>query len=94
MEPVDVSGGGVFGLGAGLPCGRPDQFRLDGLEERLQQMRRKSVAQDVQRGAFFTPAIFLAEVSDRCSCRAEIGLILGRPGKSLAVRTHLAPIAA
>ena len=89
-----MSGGSVFGLCAGLPCDRPDQLRLDGLGERLQQMRRKSVAQDVQRDAFFTPAIFLAEVSDRCSCRGEIGLMLGRPGKSLAVRTHLAPIAA
>ena len=68
-----------------------DWMVLNNVSSRL---RRKSVAQDVQRGAFFTPAIFLAEVSDRCSCRAEIGLILGRPGKSLAVRTHLAPIAA
>jgi hypothetical protein len=33
IEPVDVSGDGVFGLLAGLPSDRPDQFRLDGLEE-------------------------------------------------------------
>lgn len=35
MEPVDVSGDGVFGLLAGLPGDRLDQLRLDGLEERL-----------------------------------------------------------
>ena len=35
IEPVDVSGDGVFGLLAGLPCDRPDQFGLDGLEERF-----------------------------------------------------------
>ena len=35
IEPVDVSGDGVFGLLAGLPGDRPDQFRLDGFEERL-----------------------------------------------------------
>ena len=35
IEPVDVSGDGVFGLLAGLPCHRPDQFGLDGLEERF-----------------------------------------------------------
>jgi hypothetical protein len=33
MEPVDVSGDGVFGLLAGLPGDRPDQLRFDGLEE-------------------------------------------------------------
>ena len=33
IEHVDVSGDGIFGLGAGLPCDRPDQLRLDGLEE-------------------------------------------------------------
>lgn len=33
MEPVDGSGGGVFGPLAGLPGDRPDQLRLDGLEE-------------------------------------------------------------
>jgi hypothetical protein len=33
MEPVDVSGDGVFGLLAGLQCDWPDQFRLDGFEE-------------------------------------------------------------
>ena len=35
MEPVDVSGDGVFGLLAGLPGDWPDQLRLDGFEERL-----------------------------------------------------------
>lgn len=35
MEPVDVSGDGVSGPLAGLPGDRPDQLRLDGLEERL-----------------------------------------------------------
>ena len=35
IEPVDVSGDGVFGLLAGLPCNWPDQLRLDGLEERF-----------------------------------------------------------
>lgn len=35
IEPVDVSGDGVFGLLAGLPCDWPDQLRLDGLEERF-----------------------------------------------------------
>jgi hypothetical protein len=33
MEPVDVSGDGIFGLLAGLPGDRPDQLRLDGPEE-------------------------------------------------------------
>ena len=33
IEPVDVSGDGVFGLLPGLPGDRPDQLRLDGLEE-------------------------------------------------------------
>ena len=33
IEPVDVSGDWDFGLLAGLPCDRPDQLRLDGLEE-------------------------------------------------------------
>jgi hypothetical protein len=33
IEPVDISCDGVFGLLAGLPGDRPDQFRLDGLEE-------------------------------------------------------------
>ena len=35
VEPVDVSGHRVLGLAAGLPGDRPDQFGLDGLEERL-----------------------------------------------------------
>ena len=35
IEPVDVSGDGIFGLLAGLPSDQPDQFRLDGLKERL-----------------------------------------------------------
>lgn len=35
IEPVDVSGDGVFSLPAGLPCNRPDELRLDGLKERL-----------------------------------------------------------
>ena len=35
IEPVDVSGDGVLGLLAGLPCDLPDQLRLDGLEERF-----------------------------------------------------------
>ena len=35
IEPVDVSGDGVFSLLAGLPGDWPDQLRLDGLEERL-----------------------------------------------------------
>ena len=35
IEPVDVSGDSVFGLSACLPRDRPDQLRLDGLEERL-----------------------------------------------------------
>lgn len=35
IEPVDVSGDGVFGLLAGLPGDRPDQLRPDDLEERL-----------------------------------------------------------
>ena len=30
IEPVDISGDGVFGLSAGLPGDRPDQLRLDG----------------------------------------------------------------
>ena len=33
IEPVDVSGDGVFSLLAGLPGDRPDQLGLDGLEE-------------------------------------------------------------
>ncbi len=33
IEPVDVSGDGVFRPADGLPCDRPDQLRLDGLEE-------------------------------------------------------------
>lgn len=33
IEPVDASGNGVFGLLACLPRERPDQFRLDCLEE-------------------------------------------------------------
>ena len=33
IEPVDVSGDGVFGLLAGLPGGGSDELRLDGLEE-------------------------------------------------------------
>ncbi len=34
IEPVDVSGDGVFfGLLSGLQSNRPDQLRLDGLEE-------------------------------------------------------------
>ena len=33
IEPVDVSGDGVLGLGAGLPYDRQDQLGLDGLEE-------------------------------------------------------------
>ena len=35
VEPVDVNGDGVFGLWAGLPCDRPLQLRLVGLEEGL-----------------------------------------------------------
>lgn len=35
IELVDVSGDDIFSLLAGLLCDRPDQFRLDGLEERL-----------------------------------------------------------
>ena len=35
VEPIDVSGHRVLGLAAGLPDDRPDQFGLDGLEERL-----------------------------------------------------------
>ena len=35
IEPADGSGGGVFDVLAGLPGDRPDQFRLDGLEDRL-----------------------------------------------------------
>ena len=35
IEPVDVSGHRVLGLAAGPPGDRPDQFGLDGLEERL-----------------------------------------------------------
>ena len=35
IEPVDISGDGVFGLLAGLPCNRPDQLCLDDLEERF-----------------------------------------------------------
>lgn len=33
IEPVDVSGDGVFGLMSALPRDWPDQLRLDGLEE-------------------------------------------------------------
>jgi hypothetical protein len=39
MEPVDVSGDGVLGLLAGVPCDRPDQLRLDGLEDREEDQK-------------------------------------------------------
>ena len=42
VEPVDVSGHRVLGLAAGLPGDRPDQFGLDGLEERLDGSVAKS----------------------------------------------------
>ena len=35
IEPVDVSGDGVVSLFPALPGDRPDQFRLDGLEDGL-----------------------------------------------------------
>lgn len=35
VEPIDVSGDGVFGLLTGLPRDRPDQFGFDGFEEGL-----------------------------------------------------------
>ena len=35
IEPVDVSGHGIFGLLTGLSGDRPDQIRPGGLDERL-----------------------------------------------------------
>jgi len=35
IEAVDVLKDGGFGLAAGFPCPAPDQFGLDGFEERL-----------------------------------------------------------
>jgi hypothetical protein len=35
IEAVDLLKNGVFGLAAGFPCPAPDQFGLNGLEERL-----------------------------------------------------------
>jgi hypothetical protein len=35
IEAIDVLKDGGFGLAAGFPCSAPDQFGLEGLEERL-----------------------------------------------------------
>ena len=61
-EPVDVSGDGVFGLLAGLPCDWPDQLRLDGLEERLDHRVIK--------------AISLARHRDQNVMAAKLGLVV------------------
>lgn len=39
IEPVDVSGDGVFCLVAGLPRDWPDQLGLDGFEEREEDQK-------------------------------------------------------
>ena len=49
VEPVDVSGHRVLGLAAGLPGDRPDQFGLDGLEERLDHSVVVAVALSTHR---------------------------------------------
>ncbi len=43
IEAVDVLKDGGFGLAAGLPCPAPDQFGLDGFEERLDNGIDKTV---------------------------------------------------
>ena len=64
IEPVDVSGDGVFGLLTGLPRDRPDQLRLDGLEERLDHR--------------VVVAITLAAHGDQDVALSKLGLIVDR----------------
>ena len=49
IEPVDISGHGVFGLLAELPCNCPDQLCLDGLEVRLHHRVVVAVAAPTHR---------------------------------------------
>ncbi|KPP97529.1 MAG: hypothetical protein HLUCCA12_18175 [Rhodobacteraceae bacterium HLUCCA12] len=74
LEAVDVSGGGVFVLLAGLPCDRPDQLRLDGLEERLDHRVVVAVSAPAHRDqdAAFTEQRL---VVDRAVLRSAVGMV-------------------
>ena len=74
MEPVDVSGDGVFGLLAGLPGDRLDQLRLDGLEERLDHCIVVAVSAPAHRdldAAFAKQGLIV----DRAVLRPAIGMV-------------------
>lgn len=73
-EPVVVSGDGVFGLLAGLPGDRPDQLRLDGLEERLGHCIVVAVPATAHRdldAAFAKQGLIV----DRAVLRPAIGMV-------------------
>ena len=74
IEPVDVSGDGVFGLLAGLPCNRPDQLRLDGLEERFHHRVVVAVSAPTHRDQ---DAAFAEQrlIVDRAVLRPAVGMV-------------------
>lgn len=82
-EPVDVSGDGVFGSMAGLPCDRPDQLRLDGLEEGLDHQVVVAVPLAVQgvQDAVFSERNLIV---DRAVLRSTIGM-MDQPRRRIAV---------
>jgi putative transposase len=74
MEPVDVSGDGVFGLLVGLPGDRPDQLRLVGLEERLDHRVVVAVPAPAHRDQ---DAAFAEQrlIVDRAVLRSAVGMM-------------------
>ena len=82
IEPVDVSGDGVFGLLAGLPCDRPDQLRLDGLEERFHHRVVVAVPAPAHRDQ---DAAFAEQrlIVDRAVLRSAVGMV-NQPGCRVA----------
>jgi hypothetical protein len=64
VEAVDVAGQGAMRFSPGLEHGAPDQFGLEGLEERL------------DHGVVV--AVPLARHRDQDAVLAQLGLVLGR----------------
>lgn len=74
IEPVNVSGDGVFGLLAGLPRDRPDQLRLDGLEERFHHRVVVAVPTPAHRDQD-TPSAEQRLIVDRAVLRSAVGMV-------------------
>jgi hypothetical protein len=82
IEPADVSGDGVFSLLAGLPRNRPNELRLDGLEERFDHRVVVAVSAPAHRDqdAAFAEQCLIVH---RAVLRSAVGM-MNQPGRGVA----------